>query len=142
MPINIKDTSKLAEKFSRRAGGATTDYRDGIASPKQPQAESAIAAVDVWHASVTSPEAKVLYVKKLQRAGNEKWFRKANGVGGDRYATGAQAAKQDWATGVEPYLAALRSMTLPPKGLRRSPQNVARVQAVIDTLGKVKTGGA
>ncbi len=142
MAINIKDTGKLMEKFARRASGATKDYQEGLLTPKQPQAASAIAQADTWSLAVSSPDAKVQFVKRLQRAGDEKWFRKANSTGVERYARGAEAAKQDWATGVEPYLAKLRAVSLPPKGLRRSPQNIARVQAVIDALGEVKKSGA
>ncbi len=142
MPINIKDDAKLAEKFARRAGGATADYAEGIETPKRSQSESAIAQKDTWRDAVSAAAADDRFAKGLRKAGDEKWSRKARSVGRDRYSPGVTAAKSDWQAGVAPYLGALRTMTLPAKGLRRSPQNVLRVQAVIDTLGKVKTGGA
>ncbi len=136
MAINIKDTGALAEKFGRRAQGAGADYKSGVQSPRRSQAGSAVAQADVWSAAVSSGDAKARFVSNLNKAGDEKWQRKSSTVGADRYPAGAAAAKGDWAAGVAPILDALRSTTLPPRGLRRSPQNIARVQAVIDTVVK------
>jgi hypothetical protein len=41
---------------------------------------------------------------------------------------------------VQPYLDKLKSLVLPPKGPRRSPQNMQRANMVALELGKLKTG--
>ncbi len=135
MAINIKDTGALAEKFARRSQGAGADYKSGVQAPRRSQSQEAIAAADRWLGGVTAA-GTTAFTRGLQKSGDEKWQRKASTVGADRYPAGAAAAKGDWASGVAPILDALRSTSLPPRGLRRSPQNIARVQAVIETVVK------
>src|SRR6266704_1417607 len=135
MAINIKDTGALATKFAKRAQAAGPDYKAGVLAPRRSQSAEAIAAADRWLGGVTAA-GTVAFTRGLQKAGDEKWQRKAQTVGADRYPSGAAAAGPDWASGVGPILDALRNTSLPPRGLRRSPQNIARVQAVIDTVVK------
>ena len=135
MAINIKDTGALAEKFAKRAQAAGKEFKDGVLAPRRSQSQEAIAAADRWLGGVTAA-GTVAFTRGLQKSGDEKWSRKASTVGFDRYPAGAAAAKGDWAAGVAPILDSLRSLTLPPRGLRRSPQNIARVQAVIDATVK------
>jgi hypothetical protein len=135
MAINIKDTGALAEKFAKRAQAAGADFKSGVLAPRRSQSQEAIAAADRWLGGVTAA-GTTAFTRGLQKAGDEKWQRKSSTVGADRYPAGAAAAKSDWAAGVAPILDALRSLSLPPRGLRRSPQNISRVQAVIDATIK------
>jgi hypothetical protein len=137
--INLKPTDAIAAKFAKRAGAAGQEYKDGVLNPKRSQSQTAMAAADNWHSSVSSDHAVSAFKKGLSKAGDEKWSRKAAGVGANRYPDGVRAAQPDYAAGVAPYFSALASLTLPPRGLKGT--NNGRVQIVVDTLRKIKLGG-
>lgn len=138
MAIKIKDTGTLADKFAKRASAAQPEYKAGVLDPAVPQQQAAAAAGELWNQAVTEAAGRDAFRKGVTATPADKWGRNAAGKGADRYAGGVNAAKGDWATGTQPYLTALANLTLPARGLRRSAQNIARVQAVIDTLGAVK----
>lgn len=140
MPIKMKDPGTLAQKYSTRASAAATDYANGVASASG-QAAAAVAAADTWGAAVSAPSAKALFVKHLNAAGDAAWQAGVKSKGASRYPQGVQTGAPKWATNVAPYFAALASLNLPPRGLRRSAQNFARVQAVDTALAAVKTQG-
>lgn len=139
MAIRVKDPGTLANKWATRAQAAVSDYTAGVQSAQQ--AGPAAASADTWQQAVTSPTAKALFVSNLNAAGDAAWQQGVLTKGKDRYAPGVAQGKGKWQNGVQPYLQALQSLQLPPRGLRRSAQNMARVQAVVTAMANVKTGG-
>lgn len=140
MAIKIKDPGTLAAKYSQRSQNAAQDYANGVMQASG-QAAAAVASADTWQASVSSANAKASFVKNLNAAGDAAWQAGVKNKGASRYGPGVAAGASKWATNVAPYFSALASLTLPPRGLRRSAQNFARVQAVDNALAAVKTGG-
>jgi hypothetical protein len=138
MAIQIKDVGTLGAKFVARAQAAVADYKAGVASPRRPQAASAIAAKDTWAQGVQAAAANGSFAKGLQKSGDAKWQANATNKGGVRYGPGVAAAQNDWQNGVAPYLQTLSNLTLPARGVRGSPQNIQRVQAVADALSKLR----
>ncbi len=138
MPLKVKDPTTVANKWSTRAQGAVNDYAAGAASPKAPQAASAIAAVDLWQQAVTAPSAKASFVSGLNRAGDQGWLNGVNTKGKQRYAGGITAGMSKFQTNITPFLQAIAGVTLPPKGLRGSAQNIQRVAAIAATLHSLK----
>lgn len=130
----IKDTQVLAKKFGDRAFAAGPEYKAGVLANTNQNA-AAQAAGDRWLAGVNAAGVPKLE-KGLRRAGQEKFVRNASTKGAERFPSGAKAAAPDWATGMDPILTALKSLTLTPKGLRRSPQNITRVNEVITAIEK------
>ncbi len=138
MAIAIKDTGALAQKFVRRAEGAVQDFALGIASPRRSQSAEAIAAAPRWLAAVTAPAAEARFIQKLTAAGDTKWATnsKVKGVDQGRFAGGVRVAGPAWQAGAAPVLDALRNLSLPARGLKRSPQNFERVRIVAETAAK------
>lgn len=138
--INVKDTAAIAKKYVDRAGVATKDYTDGVQG-----------AGGAWEAGAKNGEQN--FVQGVQDAIQRGAYGKgvngsagkytANAVklGGTRYGPGVQNGAGAYASGVQPYLDKLKSLNLPPKGPRRSPQNQARANMVAMELGKLKVGG-
>ncbi|HEY3042616.1 MAG TPA: hypothetical protein VGJ39_01230 [Vicinamibacterales bacterium] len=134
-----KDTASMAKKFVRNAGAAAGDYKDGVAN-----------AGGEWESR--TKEAEGAYEQGVQEAIGSKRFGKgvsgsagryqdnAVKLGATRYPQGIQNAEAAWQTGVGPSLDALKGLSLPPRGPRRSPANMQRAEAVARTLGMVKTG--
>lgn len=134
MPIQIKDVGTLANKFVNRAVGAVNDYKAGVMAPKASQSASAIAASGLWQQSVSSQAALNRFTSGLRASGDAGWQAGASTKGASHYPDGIRASQQKWAANVGPYLAAIASLTLPPKGIRGSDANIGRVQAVAAAL--------
>ena len=139
MAINIKDAASLQQKYQTRATAAAGDYTKGVQNTTG-WAAAASASEANWEQGVTAAAAAKTYSKGVNQAGDSKWQAGAVNKGAQRYPQGVQLGAPMWATNVQPYLSKLSGLTLPPKGPRRSPQNIARVQAVINALIAQKTG--
>ncbi len=138
MAIKVKDPATVATKWSARAQGAVSDYKAGAASPKQPQAASAIAAAPLWQQAVAAPAALAAFTSGLNKSGDQGWLNGVNVKGAARYTGGITAGMQKFTTNITPFLQAIASVTLPPKGLRGSAQNIQRVAAIAEALHTLK----
>jgi hypothetical protein len=139
--VNIKGADVIAKKYATRGGAAAQDYSAGVAAPRVPWAAATAAAVSTYASGVQQSIANGSFVKGVTAAGDAKWSRKATTVGAARYGPGVQAAQQDYASGVAPYLQVLSSLQLPPRGPKGDPGNVQRVNAIAQALRAKKLGG-
>ena len=138
--IRIKDTGSLANKFATRAAAASTDYKDGVAQAGQDWQTNAAASADAYAQGVQEAIGDGRFARGIADAGAAKYVKRSTELGATRYAPGVNAGKDDWARNVTPFLDKLKSLTLPPRGPRRSPQNMARANMVASELGKLATG--
>ena len=137
--IPIKDTGSLAKKFVTRASAAQGDYKDGVTGAGGRMEAAAKAAEPNYEAGVTAAIARKAFGRGLNGAG-AKFEKNATTLGPQRFAQGVQNAGDAWGSGVQPYLDRLKSLDLPPKGPKRSPQNQQRSAAVQLALGALKEG--
>jgi hypothetical protein len=135
----IKDTGSLASKWSTRASAASPDYQSGTANAGQSWQTGAKSANQAWKDGTNAAVARDAYSKGIDGSGAHYQARVAE-VGVTRYGPGVQAAsaQSNWSQHTQPYLDALKSIQYPPKGARRSPNNMARANIVASTLGKLK----
>lgn len=138
MAIQIKDAASVAAKWAKRASAAGADYASGVQNPRTDQASAAAAAAPVWAQAVADAATRDAFRKGVVAAGTPKWQAAASTIGAQRYPQGVTAGVSNYATKEGPYLQALASLTLPPRGVKGT--NAARVQAVVDALRKVKLG--
>ena len=136
--IRIKDTAVLASKYVTRAGAAVNDYKSGVEQAGSDWETGAKAGEPNYEAGVQEAISKKRYGRGIASAGASKYVRNASNLGATRYQPGIANAKDAWATGVQPALDKLKSLQLPPKGPRRSPQNQQRAAMVALELGKLK----
>jgi hypothetical protein len=139
MAIKIKDVGTLAQKFVKRAGAAGADYAAGVMNPKRDWNANTAAAAPVWAQAVQTAAANGRFAAGVAKAGNAKWQANASGKGAQRYPQGVGGAAAAWQSGVTPYLNALATLDLPPRGVKGT--NINRVSAVDDALHKIKMGG-
>jgi hypothetical protein len=138
--IRIKDTGSLATKFATRAAAAATDYKDGVAQAGSDWQTNAANSADAYAQGVQEAIGDGRFAKGIADAGAGKYVKRATELGAQRYAPGVNAGKDEWAKNVAPFLDRLKGLTLPPRGPRRSPQNMARANMVAAELGKLATG--
>lgn len=139
--MNIKSVDAVAKKYAARGGAAGADYTAGVQQPRNDWATATIASANTYAAGVQAAIGNGSFTKGVTAAGSEKWQRKAASTGAQRFGPGVQAAQPDYAKGVSPYLDALRNITLPPRGPKGDPSNIARVSAVDTALRAKKLQG-
>lgn len=137
MAINIKPVDAIAKKFASRAQAAGQDYTDGVNSVADWAGPTA-AAAQTYAAGVQAAIGRNAFSSGVQKAGTEKWKRKAAGVGAQRFGAGAGAAAPDYAKGVAPYLDTLRNLTLQPRLPKGDPGNNQRALQVQQALRQQK----
>lgn len=138
--MGIKVRSGAGEKFTRRAGAATEDYRAGVNDPRADWAGQTAAAEGTYNDGVTQAIQRKAFGQGVRKAGTAKWQEKAAGKGADRFGPGVQAAGSDYEKGVAPYTAVLQSLNLPQRYAKGDPRNLQRVAAVTKALRDKKTG--
>lgn len=136
--MRIKDTASLATKFATRAGAAANDYKDGVAQAGADWEANTRAAEGNYEAGIQEAISQKRFGKGVGAAGAQKFVKRAADMGALRYGPGVQAAKDEWAKNTQPYLDHLKSLNLPAKGPRRSPQNMQRAAVVAQALGALK----
>jgi hypothetical protein len=141
LAIRIRDTATLAQKFVQRAQGAQNDYATGVAAAGQDWESNTKAADQSYAQGVQDAIAKGRYQRGVAAAGASKYVANATKLGAQRYPTGVANAQDSWARGVQPALDKLKSLQLPPRGPRRSPQNQQRANMVALELGKLVDAG-
>lgn len=134
-----KDVGAIAAKYVTRAGAAAGDYKDGVAASGPKWEQNTAAAESNWEQGTQAAIADKRFARNVSGQGS-KYQTNAVNLGSQRYGSGVQNAKDAYQRGMAPVLATLSSLTLPPKGPRRSPQNQQRSQAVGVALGAMKTG--
>lgn len=141
MAIQMKSVDQIAEKWSRRASGASADYQAGTAAPRRDWAQATEAAEAAYEQGIQGAIAGKRFGKGVRKAGSGKWSRGVSTKGVARYGPGVAAARDDYAAGFSPYAQVLATLTLPPKGPKGDPRNIARVQKVDEALHAKKVQG-
>lgn len=138
----IKDLSKIRDKYARVAPTRVQDFQDGVKNPRRSWEQATREASDSYAQGVQQAIADNRFETGVAQAGDEKWNRKTLEVGVPRWAPGVQAGLQDYERGFAPYHAVIARTVLPPRGPKGSPNNIARVAAIADALHAAKRAGA
>lgn len=138
--IRIKDTGTIAKKFSQRAQGATSEYTAGVQAAGADWAANAKAGEDNYKQGVNEAMARGAYGKGIDAAGASKYVDNASKLGSQRYAPGVANAEGAYARGVQPHLDMMKSLDLPAKGPKGSPQNQQRAAVVAARNRALKVG--
>jgi hypothetical protein len=136
--MRVRSAADSAAKFKARAAAAQNDYANGVRGAGGRWADGAMASEDVWAAGTQEAIAQKRFGKGVRKAGAAKYEQNAVTLGPSRFATGVANAEPAYAAGVAPFVQAMSSATLPPKGARGSAQNMARVQAQADLMRKIR----
>lgn len=134
----IRPAEVIARKWAEVTPGRAAQYEAGVKNPIRDYQAGALGADAAWKAGVQAAVQANRFTAGVRRAGTSKWQRKAAELGPARYGPGVQAAQADYAAGFAPFREVIEQTTLPPRGPRRSPQNLQRVTAMANALGARK----
>lgn len=136
--MQVRSSADSAAKWKTRAAAAQNDYQAGVQGAGQRWADAAGASEDAYKAGVQEAMNDGRFSKGVRKAGAAKYQDRATKVGPQRYQQGVSVAQDDYSKGVQPFITAMSSATLPPKGARGSAQNITRVQAQMDLMRKTR----
>lgn len=130
---------QAATKWSQGLGSAVTRYTDGVKSVTTSPNALAAAAVDRYIAGVQAAQNK--YVQRNQGVSLQYWQQQAVNKGGQRLASGAQAAEPKMTqvfTQLFPFIEQVRG-SLPARGDLE--QNIARSAAFQRGMSRFQLSG-
>lgn len=131
----------FAEKWARVTPQRTQDFEEGVRNPRRSWEEATSDSEDRWKTGVQQASQRGSFGKGVKAAGNEKWQRKTEELGTQRFGQGVQAAQDDYQKGFEPFAQVIESTKLPPRFPKGDPRNLDRVKAINEALRRKKTGG-
>lgn len=134
----IRSLDQIAQKWGRVASASGASYEDGVKNPTASWSAGAAAANDAWKSGVQAAVASNRFAGGVRAAGDQKWQQNTVNKGPARFAQGVQLATPDYSAGFAPYRDAIQAASLPPRGARRSPQNLQRVTAIVNALAAKK----
>lgn len=134
----IATLDKIAAKWARVTPQRSEDYRAGVTEPRTDWGRATAAANPAWKAGIQKAVAADAFVKGVGRAGTAKWQEGSLEKGVARWGPGVTIAQDDYQVGFAPYHQAIAQVQLPPRGARRDPRNLERVNVIVAALVKVK----
>lgn len=140
----VKPLDRIARKWIERASVAGPEYEAGVSAPRVAWDTAAAAANAIYVAEVTRAAQAGAFLAGVRAAGNAKWQSRARQLGPGRFAEGVRIAEPEFRQRFGSIRAAIEGATLPAKGPKGSPAQVARFSAMRDALiaaGRALRGG-
>lgn len=134
----IRSASDISKKWAEVTPGRSAQYEQGVKNPVRDYAANAMAGNDAWKSGTQAAITRDGFKKGVAKAGTAKWQERAVKLGPARFGPGVQAAQGDYEANFAPYREAIASVALPPRGPRRSPQNLQRVNAMVQAISMKK----
>lgn len=134
----IRPTEQISKKWAEVTPSRAPQYEAGVKNPTRDYAANTQASAPAYAAGVQAAITGGRFQKGVAKAGNAKWQDRAAKLGTARYGAGVQVAQGDYEAGFAPYQQAIAGAVLPPRGPRRSPQNLQRVAAVVTAVSARK----
>ena len=131
---NIKSMDRITDKWKRVAAGAGEEYRVGIENPRTDWATATKNAESSYDAGVQAAIARKAFSKGVGKAGTAKWQAMALAKGPGRWSEGINLSGDAYRSGFEPYARVIAGLTLPVRGRKGDPKNIARVAAIAKAL--------
>ena len=97
---------------------------------------NALLAAATYKTAIQATDIDARFKGGVKKAGAAKFKRKVIDVGIARFGPGVTAAKTDYDSGVDPYLAELANIEVKARGPRGDVNNLERVKAIMDALHK------
>lgn len=141
MAIPVKDVGTAAAKFVKNGSAAGEDYANGVRGAGQRWQQNASNAENNYSQGVQEAIGRKAFSKGVTESGGSHYEDRAVNVGAQRFPQGIRAAQATWAESTAPYLQAIASATLPPRGPKGDPRNQQRSQMMAEILRKKKVAG-
>ena len=129
----VRDLTKSAERFQRRAAGAVQEYQDGVAENTTWEGNTAGAEAN-YAAGVQKAVSKKSFGKGVKRSGQRAFQDGVAKKGSTRYPQGVSDAGPQWQSGFDPFAKTIEATQLPARGPKGSEGNYDRVRKIGQAL--------
>lgn len=136
--MQVRSAADSAKKFVTRAGAASEDYKSGVSGAGSRWQAGAEASEAAYNEGVQAAVSEGRFRKGVSKAGPQKYQDNAVKLGPGRFREGVQNAEGAYNRGVQPFIAAMQSATLSPRGARTGQANIRRVQEQNDLMRKTR----
>lgn len=136
---NIKDMSRITDKWKRASAAATQDYQQGVEQSQIDWAAVTAAAEPAYKTGVTAAMGRGAFGKGVRAAGTAKWKSRTIAIGPGRWASGIAASEDLYAKAFEPYRQVIAALNLPARAEKGNPSNIQRVAVIAKALHDKKT---
>lgn len=130
MALKVKTAAESAVKWGDNAARAASAYAVGAAAAAATWEANTVGAQGNYQKGITAPGVATRFGNGVKKAGAGKYGTKVSTIGKDRFPGGVSAGKNDYQTGVDPYLQTLTGLTLSPRSTRGDISNYNRVTEV------------
>lgn len=141
MAIPVKDVATAAAKFVKNGAAAGEDYAAGVRGAGQRWQQGAAAGEGNYAAGVQEAISRKAFSKGVNETGGAHYEQRASEVGAQRFPQGIRSAQNAWSEGTAPFIQAIASANLPPRGPKGDPRNQQRSQMMAEILRKKKVSG-
>lgn len=136
----IKSLDRIKQNWKSGTAGAGQRLKEGVMNPRRPWKESTLAAAALHTTATEEALARGAFEAGVSRTPADKQKNRAALLGPARFAQGAAAAVEDYASAFSPYRAVIEGVQLHPRGPKGSPENYENVKAIGDALHTAKVG--
>lgn len=134
----IKDTARIASKWSLVAGRSSDAYLEGVENPRVDWKQATLAANGNWEASTQRAITQKSFRSGVDRSSTNLWQEGAINKGVSRYSAGVLLGQANYERGFAPFAAVIRATNLPERKPKGDPANIQRVSIMAKALHDAK----
>lgn len=140
----IKDTARIATKWSLVAGRSADAYQEGVENPRSDWKQATLASNNNWEQATQRAITQKSFRAGVDRSSTDAWQAGAINKGVSRYSAGVALGQANYERGFAPYAAIIRGTNLPDRKPKGDPANIQRVSLMAAALhnGKLRISGA
>lgn len=136
----MPSAAEIASRFVKYAPGRFDRFADGIRNPGRDWEKETKAAEGNYEEGVKKAIARKAFGKGVTKAGTAKQQQKTI-QNENRWVEGIEGAESTMVKAMEPVVAVMAAVTLPPAYAKGDPRNYDRVKAIGTALRKAKEDG-
>jgi hypothetical protein len=134
----IKSLSRISNKWKTVTPQRQSEYIEGVSNPRADWKTQTLKAAPMYERGLQQSIANKSFDKGVNSAGTAKWQENALTKGPGRWAEGVGLGQGNYEVGFSPYQAIIAGLTLPPRGPKGDPNNIARVAIIAKALHEAK----
>lgn len=136
--MDTKSPAAARKNWEDAIGRVPSKYKEGVSGASN-VIEKSKAAEDLWKSAITEAAAREARKKGLNNVSDAEWKKASTDKGANRIASGMEASKDKFGSGISEVISKLQSITLPARttDVRQNVNN--RVGLIAEELHKMKT---
>ncbi len=138
--MDVPSAAEIARRFVQYAPGRIGRYEEGVKNPSKDWANETEAAESNYEEGIKKAIGRKAFGKGVKKCGTDRQMAKTiKNI--NRWSEGIEGAEEEMAAAMEPVVAVMKAIKLPPSYPKGDERNYARSKAVGVALRKAKEDG-